>query len=129
MPWLLATVTASTPAARTASSDDAGALKLQALAGTGVLPSVIAVSRFTTATSAAPSDRRDVDEHGGRIGEQLGAEHALEVHVAAERERHRLTVPTAGVAPGRARGGRLGRRGRPWLGGGDVGGVGARATA
>jgi len=53
-PWLLAIDTASTPAARRASSATAGVRKLYFF-GTGVPRSVIAVSRLTIARSAALS--------------------------------------------------------------------------
>ena len=52
MLWLFASVATSTPAARIASSAVAGALKFHSF-GIGVAASVIAVSRFTMAMSAA----------------------------------------------------------------------------
>ena len=54
-PWLLASETASTPAVFSASSATGGARKLYFLGWTASPPSVTAVSRLTTATSAAES--------------------------------------------------------------------------
>src|SRR5690242_20079445 len=54
MPWLLAIVATSTPAARNACSPATGARNAYCF-GAGVPRSVTAVSRFTTATSALDS--------------------------------------------------------------------------
>jgi hypothetical protein len=53
MPWLLAMLTASTPAACRAANAVSGARKLNSL-GAGSPPDVTAVSRFTTVRSASP---------------------------------------------------------------------------
>ena len=66
--------------------------------GTGLPPSVIAVSRFTTATSAAESSGAIGREHPRRVGVELRAQPTLEVHVAAEDERDGL--PAAPPGPG-----------------------------
>ncbi len=55
MPWLLASVTTSTPADRKAPKAEAGARKLNSL-GAAVPRSVTAVSRFTMVTSAASGE-------------------------------------------------------------------------
>ena len=72
----------------------AGARKLYDF-GTGLPPSVIAVSRFTIATSAAESSGAIGANIPVGIGVQLRAEPALEVDVAPEGERDRLTVPAS----------------------------------
>ncbi len=123
--WLLAMLTASTPARARVSRLLTGARNAYALPGRGAPPSPSAVSRLTIAKSARPIVSRSAGGQWRGVGEQ-GAGRALEVDVAGEgegdlirrcrarrrrRRRRRRRSCAVGRRRGRRRRRRRGRRG------------------